>query len=308
MKWQIACVTLFVIGLTACDQNAGNERGKITPSARNGNGSANIAGKDCKIFVEGSKEKNSKDKGCLDLVALQKCLTTDDGQVARASTVDIQLFNDTTDLSKLEILNDQKLLAQILNEREELKVTYKTKRLKDFRGKFDGLNAIVQKKCESVTLQDENGKIEAYTIEYGDSKRPRIALNSVTGAGGWKTIEVHPGRIVVSTIRPISQVNRCNETKTVLAKTTQELVYGGGGNSRGQIRLGYAFAKLIAENSQSSETLKQLVKTGAGIEGKNQKSRERKAQNQVLMTEAVFADAVLQLNKGQFTNLECPSK
>lgn len=288
--------------LAACDKGGGAEHGKIQKGGRSGGGGfVEGKSKDCKVYGRAEKDK---DNLCLNLMAVVDCMRASDNVVARISTSDVSALEANSDFTAAKSAGDSKLVAQLMNEGGDIKMLYQLGRLKDLRLNPELIDVVGQNKCESVTLKDGAGNIQQYKI-VSTKKSAKLTLKSEKD-GAVKVISFAPGRLSVRNIRALSgEVKRCGESRNLLISNDVELAYGSAGN-RGQIQVSTELAKLMANNTDASESLKQVVNALVKNEKpvKNRNTWE-KVSSRTSVNEFVYVEAVSHMKKGQFKNLEC---
>ncbi|MGE0763608.1 MAG: hypothetical protein AB7N80_10055 [Bdellovibrionales bacterium] len=278
--------------LAACDNKGDNSRGKIDRLQRTGAVQAQDLNKTCKIFPN----------DCLDLVALNECLKNEDNQVARLATLNISLFNAGQDVNNSEPLNNPKLLAQLLNQGGDLSIRYELKRLKDFRGHYDILNATVQNKCSSVVLKEANGNLQEYDIKTSQKNSSSLALV------GKKTkrqirLSFRGGQLLIKTIEPLDKLTVCNQEQNLQVQVDTEISYGTSAYSPMQISQG--LGELISKHSDASDTLNQALKESTKQDKRTAEQRQRKMISRMPINDNVFVEAQSRLQKGQYKDIEC---
>lgn len=311
-----ACL-LLLLTLSACQQDT-QSRGKIAVSARSGQKNLNQKSKSCLQMprTEKNNKGNSDNKAkseqkadeatvqCLNLSTLQECLSAEGSQLARSATVDIHLQVENKDSKNRTALKDQKLLAQILNESDDLKISYSVKRFQDFKPALgEGMDVVAQNSCKSVTLRDDAGTLHEYSIEPARKQTSKLILKGTKIEDGWKVIDNIHGRLIVQTVRPMEPIQRCGSTHNVYVSKTQELFYGEFGSS--QIYLSSELAQLIAEQTEASAAFVQMFKSNESTGTRNAKTVKRPGASRVSINEAVWIDALSRAQKGQFKNLDC---
>lgn len=244
---------------------------------------------------------------CLDLSKLVKCMSALDNDVARLITRDIRLFEAATPDKKRDELvpvNDQKLLAQLLEMEGDLKLRAEFGvRLKRVRDTMEILsNVATQTKCEEVVIADSTG---THLAKYEIIKSTSTFLDMKNKLNNeWLMVKAtSPQRVLIQWVRPLSKTKVCGVDREFMVSEAIEIAVGKG--VPGNVEISQPIAQIINAHTDANVSLKNEIKARTQSKGKARKGQ--RGEGSLSLDINVVLEAYSQVRKGQLKDTGCSS-